>query len=444
SIGAKRVVLDTIEVLFSGLSNAAILRAELRRLFRWLKKKGVTAIVTGERGENTLTRYGLEEYVADCVIMLDHRVDAQISTRRLLIVKYRGSAHGTNEYPFLIDERGISVLPVTSMTLDHPVSSERISTGIPRLDAMLGGKGYYRGSSILVSGTAGTGKSSLAATFAQAACERGEKCLYFAFEESPRQIMRNMRSIGVNLDACVRKGALHFQAARPTTFGLEMHLATMHNLVERTQPRVVILDPITNLISIGNQTEVKSMLTRLIDYLKSKQITALFTNLTSFAASSLEHTDVAVSSLVDTWILLRDVETSGERNRGIYVLKSRGMAHSNQIREFVITGKGINLVDVYLQPGGFLMGTARAQKEAEQRASSLKERQEAGRKEREHKLTLKTLEGQIAALQAEMASREDEFKRFAARKKREKETAQKEESIVSRMRRADQDGEENR
>ncbi len=437
SVKAKRVVLDTVEALFAGLSNDSILRAELRRLFRWLKSKGVTAIITGERGDGTLTRHGLEEYVADCVILLDHRVTEQVSTRRLRIIKYRGSSHGTNEYPFLVDEQGISVLPVTSLKLDHRVSNERIPTGVPRLDAMMGREGYYRGSSILISGTAGTGKSSVASVFAEAACKRGEKCLYFAFEESQNQIIRNMRSIGVNLEPWAKKGLLKFLSARPSTFGLEMHLAAMHNLVESFEPKVVIIDPITNLISVGMQNEVKSMLTRLIDYLKGRQITALFTNLTSFGSGTLEHTDLAISSLMDTWLLLRDVESNGERNRGLYILKSRGMAHSNQIREFIITDKGINLVDVYLQPSGLLMGTARAQKEAEDRASSLERQEENGRKGREFELKKKTFEGQMAALQAEMQSQEEEYKKFLGREKKQKDVEFQERSNLLRMRKAD-------
>ena len=437
SIGAKRVVLDTIEALFSGLSNTSILRAELRRLFRWLKEKGVTAIITGERGDGTLTRHGLEEYVADCVIMLDHRVAEQVSTRRLRIIKYRGTSHGTNEYPFLIDDRGISVMPITSVKLEHKVSNERISTGIPRLDTMLGGKGYFRGSSVLVSGTAGTGKSSIAALFAQAASKRGERCLYFAFEESQNQILRNMRSIGLNLEPWTKKGLLKFHTTRPTSSGLEMHLAVMHKEVRTFKPQVVIVDPITNLVSAGFAADAKLMLTRLLDYLKMEQITTLFTNLTSFASVSLEHTDLGLSSLMDTWLLLRDVESHGERNRGLYILKSRGMAHSNQIREFVISDKGINLLDVYLQPGGFLMGTARQQKEALEEAESLKLQGEVGRRQREHDLKSKTLKGQIAHLQGELSADEREFKRFQQEQRQRQEIAGKETLTMARMRKAD-------
>ncbi len=371
------------------------------------------------------------------MILLDHRVVEQVSTRRLRIVKYRGTSHGTNEYPFLIDDQGISVLPVTSLKLDHGVSNERISTGIPRLDAMMGGKGYYRGSSILVSGTAGTGKSSLASVFAEAACKRGERCLYFAFEESPSQIIRNMRSIGVNLEPCVKRGLLRFHSARPSTFGLETHLAIMHKWIETFEPQVVIVDPITNLIAVGVENEVKSILTRLIDFLKTKQITALFTNLTSHGAASLEQTDLSVSSLMDTWLLLRDVESNGERNRGIYILKSRGMAHSNQVREFIITSKGINLAEVYLEAGGLLMGTARVQKEAQDRALSLECKQEISRKGREFDLKKKTLEGQIAALQAEMRSIQGEYSKFLSQQNEKRDQETREKSDLIRMRRAD-------
>jgi len=362
SIGAKRVVLDTIESLFSGLPNPLILRAELRRLFRWLKDKGVTAVITGERGEETLTRQGMEEYVSDCVIVLDHRVSEQVTSRRLRVVKYRGSTHGTNEYPFLIDEDGILVLPVTSLGLQNIVSTDRIPTGVAHLDAMLGGAGYYRGSSVLVSGTAGTGKTSLAAHFAEAACRRGERALYFAFEESPSQIMRNMRSIGIDLEPWVQKGLLQFQANRPSFAGLEMHLTMMHKAVNAFKPQVVIVDPLSSFVIGGNETEVKSMLMRLVDFLKMNRITGLFTNLTS-GRGALELTDVAISSLIDTWLLLRDIEIGGERNRGLYILKSRGMAHSNQIREFLLTDHGVELCDVYVGPEGVLTGSARLAQE---------------------------------------------------------------------------------
>ncbi len=347
AIGAKRVVLDTVETLFAGLPNPLILRAELRRLFRWLKDKGVTAIITGERGDGTLTREGLEEYVSDCVIVLDHRVNEQASARRLRVVKYRGSTHGTNEYPFLIDEDGFSVLPVTSSGLDHIASSERVSSGIAHLDEMLGGKGYFRGSSILVSGTAGTGKSSLAAHFTDAACRRGERVLYFSFEESPDQIVRNMRSIGIDLQPWVKKGLLQFHATRPSETGLEMHLINTHKAVRSFEPQVVIMDPLSAFGFGNNRIEVKSMLIRLIDFLKMHKITGLFTNLT-LGGGALEQTDVYISSLIDTWLLLRNIDKGDERNRGLSILKSRGMAHSNQIREFLLTDHGIELRDIHV------------------------------------------------------------------------------------------------
>ena len=408
SIGAKRVVLDTIEALFSGLSNAAILRAELRRLFHWLKDRGVTAIVTGERGDKTLTRYGLEEYVADCVILLDFRIKEQISTRRLRIVKYRGSSHGSDEYPFLIDESGFSILPITSLGLDYHVSAERISTGIPKLDTMLGGKGFYRGSTILVSGTAGTGKTSLAATFAVAACLRGERCMYFAFEESPSQIIRNMGSIGMDLARWMKKGLLRFHSARPSLYGLEMHLLTFHKVINEFNPQVFIVDPISNLSAAGTVSEVKSILTRLIDYLKMKKISTFLTDLTHFTGS-LEHTSEEISSLIDTWLLLRDIELNGERNRGLYILKSRGMAHSNQIQEFLLTNQGIGLIDIYTGSGEVLTGSARAVQQAGEKASELVRGREVDRRLREQERKKNALEAKIAALRAEFDVESEEL-----------------------------------
>jgi len=343
SVRAKRVVLDTIEALFAGFSNPGILRMELARLFRWLKDKGVTAVITGERGEGTLTRHGLEEYVSDAVIVLDHRVDNQVSTRRLRIVKYRGSSHGTNEYPFLIGRSGLSVLPITSLGLQHEAPLDRVSTGLNALDAMLGGKGFYRGSSILLSGGAGTGKSSLAAHFVDATCRRGERCLYFLFEESPSQYMRNMRSIGIHLEAWMKDGRLHFHAARPALFGLEQHLVAMHREIEELRPSVVVVDPVNDLMSVGTANSVKATLLRLIDYLKTSHITALFSSLTAGDAHE-QTTDTGISSLMDTWILLRAVEEKGQRHRGLYVLKSRGMPHSNELSPYSITDCGVQLV----------------------------------------------------------------------------------------------------
>jgi len=412
SIGAKRVVLDTIETLFSGFSNAGVLRAELRRLFRWLKDKGVTAVITGERGEGTLTRHGLEEYVSDCVILLDHRVIDQVSTRRLRIVKYRGTAHGTNEYPFLIDADGISVLPITSLGLQHKVSNERISSGIPRLDAMLGGGGYYRGSSVLVSGTAGAGKTSVATSFADAACRRGENCLYFAFEESPGQIVRNLHSIGLDLEPWTKQGLLQFHAVRSTLHGLEMHLATFHKLVKDFRPQAVVLDPIGTLVQVGTRREATAMLTRFIDFMKVEGITALLTNLTS-GQDNLESTDVQISSIVDTWLLLRDIELGGERNRAMYILKSRGMAHSNQIREFLLTDRGIELQDAYLGPEGVLTGSMRQAQEAREKAVALAQKEAREAKERDRARKREALEARIAAMRKEFEAEELEADRQA-------------------------------
>lgn len=413
AVGAKRVALDTIESLFAGLPNPLILRSELRRLFRWLRDKGVTAVITGERGNETLTRQGLEEYVSDCVIVLDHRVDDQVSARRLRVVKYRGSTHGTNEYPFLIDVDGISIMPVTSLGLHQVAQVKRIPTGVKGLDSMLGGGGYYRGSSVLISGTAGTGKSSLAAHFVDAACRRGERALYFAFEESPNQIMRNMRSIGIDLQPWVQKGLLRFQANRPTFFGLEMHLAKMHQAVAEFEPQVAVVDPLNSFVIGDNTNQVKTMLMRLVDFLKLKQVTGVFTSLTS-GDSALEKTDVSISSLIDTWILLRDIELGGERNRGLYILKSRGMAHSNQIREFLLTDRGVALREVYVGPGGVLTGSARVAQEAQEQATHLLRQQETERKRLELERKRKALDAQIAALRAEFEAQETEVLQILA------------------------------
>jgi circadian clock protein KaiC len=437
SIGAKRVALDTIENLFSGFANELILRAELRRLFGFLKEKGVTAVITGEQGERTLTRFGLEEYVADCVIFLNHQVSEQIATRRLRIVKYRGSAHGTNEYPFMIDEQGFSVMPISSIGLDHAASRERVSTGIPRLDTMMGGKGYYRGSSVLVTGTAGSGKSIMAAHFVDAACRRGERCLYFAFEESRNQIIRNMQSIGIDLEQWVKKGLLEFRNSRPTLYGLEMHLVTMHKAIEGFKPAVVVVDPISNLVAAASDMEVKSMLSRLIDYLKMKGITAFCTDLTS-VGGSLERTDVGISSLMDTWLLLQVIEGSGERNRGLYILKSRGMEHSNQVREFCLTDNGIQLRDVYIGTGGVLTGAGREAQEAREKVETLERSQEIERKQREIERKKAVIEAQIAALRVGFEAEKDDLERAIAREKLHQEVLAEETQAMALTRKSDQ------
>ena len=407
SVGAKRVVIDTIETLFYGLPNLAILRAELRRLFGWLKARGVTTIITGERGSDngSLTRQGLEEYVSDCVIALDHRLVGTISSRRLRVVKYRGSTHGTNDYPFLIDEGGICVMPVTSLALKHEVSSDRVSSGLPVLDEMLGGAGFYRGSSVLVSGTAGTGKSSLAAHFTAAACRRGERVLYFAFEESSGQVVRNMRSIGIDLAPPLAEGLLEFHAARPTLSGLEMHLATMLREIARFQPHTVVVDPLNSFVTVGNEDDVKLMMLRLVDSIKLCGITAIFTSLTS-GGGATELTDVAISSLIDTWLLVRDIESGGERNRGLYILKSRGMAHSNQIREFCLTSDGIELRKAYLGPAGVLTGSARLTQEAAEQAAATRRTQDSARRRIELERRREAMEAQVAAMRAEFEAQE--------------------------------------
>ena len=415
-IGAKRVAIDTLEALFSGFSNEAILRSELRRLFLWLKSRGVTAVVTGERGHDTITKYGLEEYVADCVITLDHRVVNQIATRRLRIVKYRGSYHGTDEYPFLIGSTGISVLPITSLSLTHTASNERISSGIKRLDEMLEGKGYFRGSSVLVSGQAGTGKTSIAAAFINAACKRGQKSLYILFEESESQLIRNMKSIGINLEQWVKKDLLKFHAVRPTAYSLEVHLSMMLNLFEKYQPEIIVVDPISNLYPIGDAIQVRSALMRLIDYAKTLKITGLFTNLSTGTVDvgpfSIEPTDMHVSSLMDTWLILKNVEGNGERNRAFSIIKSRGMAHSNQMAEFIMSAKGIDIIDAHKGSGGVYFGSARMAQEYREKADKLIRKQEIEQMKRELFSNQTIMEREITAIKEKYAQRERELKLF--------------------------------
>src|ERR1700729_4179032 len=437
AVGAKRVVLDTIENLFAGLQNEGILRAELRRLFRWLKDKGVTAVITAERGEGALTRHGLEEYVSDCVLLLDHRMVDQISTRRLRIVKYRGTAHGTNEYPFLIDEDGFSVLPITSLGLQHHVNDERISTGVPRLDTMLGGQGFYRGSTVLISGTAGTGKTSLSAQFVDAACRRGERSLYFSFEESPGQLIRNMQSIGLDLAQWIKKDLLRFHSSRATLYGLEMHLAIIHKIIHQFQPQLVVIDPVGSLVQAGNRRDAHIMLIRLIDFLKQKGITAFLTNLTS-GGEAIEKTDVEISSIVDTWLFVRDIELGGERNRALYVLKSRGMAHSNQLREFRLTDHGVDLLDVYLGPEGVLTGSARLSQETREKAAVLERRQEAERRRGDLKRKREALEARITALRKEFEVEQEESATLAAEEVASEKFVADSREAMARSRRADQ------
>jgi circadian clock protein KaiC len=408
-IGARRVVLDTIESLFSGFTDPSILRAELRRLFGWLKDRGLTTVVTGERGDGQLTRQGLEEYVSDCVIVLDNRVEQQITTRRLRVVKYRGSAHGTNEYPFLIDGQGISVLPVTSSGLLRPVSNEIIPSGIPGLDAMLRTGGFYRGSSILLSGVAGTGKTTIGSHFADAACARGERCLFFVFEEGAEEICRNARSIGLDLRKRVESGLLRFEASRPSLFGLEMHLARMHRDLDDFKPDMVVLDPISAFR--GPAAEVHATLLRMLDLLKSRGITSLFTSLRT-ETTEAEGTDHGLSSLMDVWIKLMDIETNGERNRILYLVKSRGMSHSNQVREYRVTDSGIELIEAYIGLEGVLTGTARLSQEARERAAAVRRLQEVERRRREIARRRDALERQIEELRANLEVEEEESRKL--------------------------------
>ena len=431
-IGAKRVVLDTIELLFGVFQDQAIVRAELGRLFRWLEDRAVTAIVTGERGDNVLTRHGIEEYVSDCVIVLDHRIQEGISTRRLRVVKYRGAAHETNEYPFLISDHGFVVLPITSIALDYGAPEDRISTGVTRLDHMLAG-GLFRGSTVLLSGAAGTGKTTLAAHLADSACARGERALLVLFEESPDQVSRNMRSVGLDLRRWVDAGLLRIWAARPTAFGLETHLAILARLIEEFAPSVAVLDGIASLTLGPTGSEVTSMVARQIDLLKAGGITAMATTL----AHQDETSTVGISSLVDTWLLLRNVESGGERNRLLFVLKSRGSAHSNQVREFVITGHGVELVDVYVGPAGVMAGSARLAQEARERSAVVQRTEDLMQRRRELRHGIVASEARLAELQEEIASDRAEIERIDGRQQSQAAEADAARSAMAAQRWAD-------
>jgi circadian clock protein KaiC len=440
TIGAKRVVIDTIETLFGAFSNTAVLRSELRRLFEWLKARGVTAMITGERGDGTLTRHGIEEYVSDCVIVLDHRVTEQSSTRRLRILKYRGSLHGTNEYPFLIGESGVSVLPITSLGLEHSVSAERVSTGVERLDTLLGDGGFYKGSTVLVSGTAGTGKSTLAATFCDDTCSRGERAMYFAFEESEAEIVRNMSSVGIDLQQWVDAGLLRFRCFRPSFLGLEAHLFTMQRFVGEFDPAVVVMDPVSDLLRVGSEADVAALLTRQVDFLKSRGVTALFTSLNPEAAPA--QADQQISSLVDTWLLVRTMEGNGEQNRIMYVLKSRGMAHSNQIREFLLTNHGVELADVYVGPSGVLTGSARQAQEALEHSDGTARREDLEQRRVNLERRRETVEAQAAALWREFDDEADIVGRLLSHGSTGADDRAGQRAEQSRLRRADTNGPE--
>ncbi len=435
-VEAKRVVIDTVETLFGAFSNTAVLRSELARLFLWLKERGVTAVITGERGDGTLTRHGIEEYVSDCVIVLDHRVNEQTSTRRLRILKYRGSLHGTNEYPFLIGESGVSVLPITSIGLQHGVSSERVSTGVARLDSMLGDGGFYKGSTVLVSGTAGTGKSTLAAQFCDATCQRGEKAVYFAFEESEAEIVRNMGSVGIDLEQWVDGGLLQFHCFRPSLLGLEAHLFAMQKYVTEFQPTVVVEDPVSDLLRAGNRADVSAMLTRQVDFLKARGITTLFTTLNAEAPSDA---DQHLASLVDTWLLLKTMEGNGEHNRLLYVRKSRGMAHSNQIREFLLTAQGIELADVYVGPQGVLTGSARQAQEAKERTDGTARLEDLEQRSANLERRRASVEAQTAGLWRDFEAEADIVGRLLSHGSTGSEDRADQRAEQGRLRRADAD-----
>lgn len=436
-VGAKRVVLDTLETLFGSLSDTALVRSELRRLFLWLKSRGVTAIITAESGDNTLTRHGIEEYVSDCVLVLDQRIQQDMATRRLHIVKYRGSQHSSNEYPFLIESDGIVVLPLTSVDLDYGVSSERLSTGVERLDTMFDGHGIYRGSSVLISGTSGTGKSSLSAHFASASCQRGERCLYVAFEESARQIVRNMRSIGLDLEGFEQAELLKFHALRPTFYGLEMHLVKICQIVQEFEPKMVIFDPISSFSTTGMSHHVQSFLMRLVDFMKTRGITTVMTNLT-VGGTDLETTDVGISSLMDVWLLLRDQETNGERNRLLFVLKARGIHHSNQVREFRMTSQGIEMLDAYLGADGVVTGTARLVRESQAQAEAQARQQAVERQQQAIERKRLLVQAQIQALQAQFESEKEDIERLIAQAQEDEKRLLDDQRSRARLRYADE------
>ena len=419
-VGARRIVLDTVETLFGTFMDAHIVRAEFRRLLQWLKDQGITAIVTAERGDGGLTRFGIEEYVSDCVIELSQTMYGQTTRRHLRILKYRGSGHGTNAYPFLIGQRGIHLFPVTELGLDFPVSEERISSGIPRLDEMLGGKGFYRASSLLLSGTAGTGKSSISASFAAAACARGEQVLYISYEEARTQIMRNMKSIGIDLEKWYENGRLVFHTERVTTHGLEEHFFLVKEIIDINEPEVVIIDPVSNMLQMGSPEEVKNLLTRLIDLLKSKGITTLATELVT-GGNPMEATNTDISSLMDSWLLLREIESGGERNRVLHVLKSRGMSHSHQVREFILTDHGIELEDVYEGPAGLVTGTARYTQEAQEEEQRRRRLEEIERRKNELERKRNLKEAKLKEMEELFRGEEEELERTIREAEQEEE-----------------------
>lgn len=437
AVKAKRVVLDTVEVLFGGIANQGILRAELIRLFKWFKDRGLTVIVTGEQGERLMTRHGLEEYVADCVLVLDHRISDQLSTRRLRIAKYRGSLHGTNEYPFLIGSKGMSVLPITSLELQHTVSSSRVASGIDRLDHMLGG-GVFRGSSVMITGSAGTGRTTFAATYADAACRRGERALFVSFEESQPQVIRNMKSCGLDLAQHVKSGHLRFFTSRPSEYGLEMHLISIHQIVDEFKPALVVIDRISDFGAMGTFNEIRATFTRLIDYLKKLQITAVLTELRS-TADETEFREVGVDSIMDSWIALAFMDSGGERNRSVSIVKARGTANSNQLREYRITDGGIELIDAYLGLGEVLTGTARIAQEARERDKASAEAVSAQRRRTELDLKEHLTAAQVETLEAERSAIKLELVDLAQRSEQTKTFAAGDLSGMSRLRKVDLD-----
>jgi circadian clock protein KaiC len=409
-VGAKRVAVDNVEALFTAFSRPALVRAEVRRLFRWLKDHELTAVITGERGEDMVTRHGMQEYLSDCVVVLDHRIVQDVATRRMRVLKYRGAMHGRNEYPFLIGADGLEVLPITSIGLRQPVSSDRISTGVVGLDEMLGGEGVFRGSGVLISGTSGTGKTTIASCFADAACRRGEVVLYFSFEESQAEIERNLASVGLDMAHWVERGLLHFHCERPTTRGLEDHLALMQQLTRELAPTLVVIDPVSSLARGASPFDVSSMLLRQIYYLKATGITAVMTVLNE--ETGLQQPIQSISSLVDTWLHVDIMESFEERNRGLYVRKARGMAHSNQIREFLLSDQGVSLVPVFVGVHGVLTGSARVAAESSERATALELTEESEDLASALERRREAVESHVAEMRADFAAEESLTRRL--------------------------------
>ena len=399
-VNARRVVIDGINNLLSTFDDERIIRSDLLRLIREIKEVNATIFITGERGHDSWSKMGFEEYLADGLMHLDNRTDGNYQTREIQVVKCRGINHYTGKSPFIINSEGMSIRPLITADFDYKVLKSRVSTGIADIDNMLGGKGLYRGSTVYITGPSGAGKTSISSSFANGACSRGERALFLAFEESSDQIIRNMKSIGLSLDKWVNEKLLYFYTARATTNSLEGHLDNIMTMVREVEPTCVVLDPISAFRPIANENETKLMLIRLNDYLRARKITTVFTALSSDGEYS-EHADVQLSSIADTWIVVRIMDYKGERNNVMQLMKSRGMSHSRQMKEMYFTGNGLKLQNVYQGPEGVLTGAARI---GQEKYEKLKEARnvieiDKNRKKIERKKSL--LEASIEALKHE-------------------------------------------